>query len=93
MLFRSVAELDAAERRSFFYAFVSIANKVAVADRMPLSDSETLPTAIEKAAAMVSRGLEFVAAENRIAPSDALRRVSLEHLFRVGANLETETNP
>ncbi len=92
-VFRCLAELDTEERRSFFYAFVSISNKVAVADHMPLGDSETLPTAIEKAAVLVSRGLEYLAGENRIELADALRRVPLEHLFRVGANLEADPNP
>ena len=34
-----------------------------------------------------SRGLEFLAQENQIGAADVLRKVSLEHLFRVGASL------
>lgn len=85
-LFRAVAELDDAERRSCFHAFVSLVNRVAVADQLPLSDAESIPKAIEKAATAASAGLEFLAGEHGLAPVDVLRRVSLERLFRVGAN-------
>jgi len=87
-VFRAIAELDAEERRAAFYAFVAVANRVAVADRMDLSDAETTPLALEKAATWMSRGLERVAAENELAPVEVLRRVSLERLFTVGANLD-----
>jgi hypothetical protein len=86
-VFRAAAELSEEERRGFFYAFVAIANKVAVADRMPLGDAETLPKAIQAAAEVVSEGLEHVATTNGIGLTDALRRVGLDRLFRVGASL------
>ena len=87
LVFRAISELESAERQAFFYAFISIANKVAVADRMPLGDPETLPTALERAAEFTSLGLEFVARENKLGSADVLRRVTLERLFRVGASL------
>ena len=86
-VFQAAAELDEGERRGFFYAFVATANRVAVADRMPLGDADTLPRAIEVAAEVVSLGLEHVASRNGIGLTEALRRVSLERLFRVGASL------
>jgi hypothetical protein len=89
-VFRGAAELRPEERHAFFYAFVSLANKVAVADRMDLADAETLPQAIEKAARVVSRGLELVAGERQLALDEVLRRVGLERLFRVGASLDPE---
>jgi hypothetical protein len=89
-LFRAAFELDDAARRRFFYSFVALANKVAVADRMPLGDAETLPAAVEKAAEIASRGLEHVAHETGVAPPDAVERSTLEYLFRVGASLDTE---
>ncbi len=88
LVFRAVANLAPEERRAAFYAFVAVANQVAVADRMELSDVETTPKAIEKAARWISRGLEHVARENDTDPASVLRRVSLERLFRVGANLD-----
>ena len=86
-VFQAAAELDEEERRGFFYAFVGTANRVAVADRMPLGDADTLPEAIEAAAAVVSQGLEHVASRNGLSLTETLRRVSLERLFRVGASL------
>lgn len=90
LLFRVIAELSDDERGAAFYALIAMANKVAVADRMNLGDAEMTPTAIEKAARWISRGLEHVAGENGIDPADVLRRASLEWLFRVGANLDPE---
>lgn len=86
-LFRAVADLESDERARFFYAFVSLANEVAVADRRDLGDAETLPATIEKAARVASLGLEHLATENGIALVEAVRRVPLEHVFRVGVNL------
>ncbi len=86
-VFQAAAELSEDERRGFFYAFVAISNKVAVADRMPLGDAETLPSAIDAAAEVVSEGLEHVATANGLGLPDTLRRVPLERLFRVGASL------
>lgn len=86
-LFRAVAELSADERARFFYSFISLANKIAVADQRGLGDAETLPATIEKAARVTSLGLEHLATENGIPLIDALRRAPLEHVFRVGVNL------
>lgn len=92
-LFRAAAEFDEEERRGFFYSFVAMANRVAVADRMPLGDAETLPKAIEDAASVISQGLEHVATRNTCSLTDTLRRVSLERLFRVGASLAGRKPP
>ena len=91
LVFRALSQLDARERQAFFYAFVAMANAIAVADSLPLGDAETLPLALDKAARVTSRGLEYLSSENAISPSEVLRRVHLERLFRVGANLEPET--
>jgi hypothetical protein len=90
LIFRTIALLDDDERRACFYAFTAIANKLAVADRMPLGDAESTPRAIEKAAHFISEGLAFVAAENRLQAAEVLRRAPLGRLFRVGANLDPE---
>ena len=87
-LFRAIAKLSEEERRACFYAFVALANRVAVADRMPLGDAEAIPDAIEKAAVVASRGLEHIAAERALDPTEVLRRVSLVRLFRVGVSLD-----
>jgi hypothetical protein len=92
-IFRAAAELGSEERRSFFFAFVALANKLAVADRLPLGDAESIPGAIEKAARIASRGLEHVADANGLTPTEVLRRVPVEHLFRVGASLDRGARP
>ena len=89
-IFRAVAELDPDERAHFFYEFLSLANRVAVADRLDLSDHETLPDTMEKAARVASRGLDFVASESGVRQVDVLRRSGGARLFRVGVNLSPE---
>jgi hypothetical protein len=88
LVFRAIARLDDDERSAAFYAFVAVANAVAVADRMPLSDTETTPHAIAKAARWIDRGIEHIADAHGLEHLDVLRRVSLQHLFRIGANLD-----
>lgn len=90
-VFRAAAELDADERRTFFFGFISLANKVATADGLPLGDIETLPKAIEKVAVLASLGLEFIARERGLDLAAVVRRTQLERLFRVGANLDRAT--
>jgi hypothetical protein len=90
LLYRAIAHLAEDERRACFHAFVALANDVAVADRMLLSDVETTPKAIAKAAHWASRGLERVSSANAVDPTECLRRATLERLFRVGANLDPD---
>jgi hypothetical protein len=90
LIFLTIPLLEDAERRSAFYAFVAIANQVAVADKMKLSDAEFAPRAIEKAAHFISAGLEHIAAAHRMEAVLVLRRVPMERLFRIGANLDPE---
>lgn len=92
-IFRAAAELAAEERRAFFFGFVAVANKLAVADRLPLGDAESIPAAIEKVARTASRGLEHVAGANALAEVEVLRRVPVERLFRVGASLDRDARP
>jgi hypothetical protein len=90
LLFRTLARMDAAERRSALFVFIALANKVAVADRMELSDAESTPRAIEKAAALASAGLEFIATAHALDAPEVLRRVTIDRLFSVGANLDPD---
>ena len=87
-LFRALAALPEAERRPHAFAFMALANRVAMADELPLGDAETLPAALEKAARLASRGLEHVASANAVPLPEVLRRATLERLFRVGHQLE-----
>lgn len=90
LIFRTIPLLEDSERRSAFYAFVAIANKVAVADQMKLSDAEFAPRAIDKAAHCISAGLEHIASAHHIEAVEVIRRVPMERLFRVGANLDPQ---
>jgi hypothetical protein len=90
LIFRTIPLLEDSERRSAFYAFVAIANKVAVADQMKLSDAEFAPRAIDKAAHFISAGLDHIASAHRMEAVEVVRRVSMERLFRIGANLDPE---
>ncbi|RIL00819.1 MAG: hypothetical protein DCC71_18520 [Proteobacteria bacterium] len=87
-LFRAAAELDDDARRRFFYAFVALANQVAVADGLALGDAESIPKALDKAAALASRGLDHMAERHVVAATEILRRVPLARLFRIGAHLD-----
>jgi hypothetical protein len=86
-IFRAAAQLDDEARGAFFFAFVGLANRVAVADRMALGDAETLPAAIEKAATVASRGLDHVVEARGLDPVEVLRRSSLTRLFQVGSSI------
>jgi len=87
-LLRAAAELDEEARRRFLYAFLALANQVAVADKLPLGDAESIPRAIEKAARVASRGLDHLAERHARPVVEVLRRVPLPSLFRVGAHLD-----
>jgi hypothetical protein len=89
-LVRATRELGPDERSTVYYALITLANRIAVADRMDLGDAESLPVAVDKAMRFASVGLEFVATENELSLEDTLRRVPIERLFRVGANLDRE---
>jgi hypothetical protein len=86
-IFRAIAELPEEERRPHLYAFLALANRIAVAERMPLGDVETIPRAIERAAEVTSRGLDYLSRENATDLPEVLSRVTFERLFRVGYNL------
>jgi len=87
-LFRAIAALTGEERTACFYAFVALANKVAVADELPLSDPESIPRAIQKSARIAGVGLAHLSTHHALEDPQVLQTVALERLFRVGANLE-----
>jgi hypothetical protein len=87
-LFRAAGELGDEARRRFFYAFLALANQVAVADALPLGDAESIPKAIDKAARVASRGLDHLAERHGVAPLEVLGRTPLPRLFRIGFHLD-----
>ena len=92
-VFRAAAELGTEDRSAFFYALLSLANAVAVADRMPLGEAESTPAAIERAAELTSVGLEQLADVHGLRAPEILRRIPLLRLYRIGANIRGESPP
>lgn len=92
-VFRAATELSPDERRVFFQRFVTLANQIAIADRLPLGDVESIPRAIEKAATVTSQALAHIARERNLSSVDVLRRVELRRLFAVGASLDPSVRP
>lgn len=92
-LLRALAALGEDERRPHLLALLALANRVAVADRLPLGDAETIPRALEKATALASRGLDRLAGVHSLAPGEVLRRCGVERLLRVGFSLEPAGAP
>jgi hypothetical protein len=89
-LFRALAQLGDEERRPHAFAFMALANRVAMADELPLGDAESMPIALEKAARTASRGLEYLAQIHGVSLPEVLRRATLERLFRVGHQLDVK---
>jgi len=89
-IFRAAAALPNDEREGFMFRFIALANMIAVADQRELGDADTLPTSLEKAASVASRGLDHLVEKNGLDPVDVVRRASLDRLFRVGFNLAPE---
>jgi hypothetical protein len=87
-LFRGLAQLEETERRPRAFELMALANRVAMADGLPLGDVESLPAALEKAARVASRGLERVAQASGATLAEVLRRSALERLFRIGHQLD-----
>lgn len=89
-LFQAFAELPEADRRPFLLEFLSLANRVAVADDLPLGEATTLPAALIKATRFTSLGLDLLAAEHGLRGSEVLLRARQDRLFQIGFNLEWE---
>jgi hypothetical protein len=86
-LWRALAALAPAERRAWLLAFLTLANRIAVADKLPLGDADSIPQAIEKGVSLASRGLDHLVAAHGASEAEVLRRTTLERLFRVGFTL------
>ena len=72
------------------FGLIALANRVAVADHMPLGDAETIPAATRKAVSLASAGLEEQSRLLGTSPAEVLVRARLEDLFRLGVALERE---
>lgn len=89
-IFRAAAELGDEDRQAFLFALLALANAVAVADRLPLGDHESVPSAMEKAAESAGRGMMELSRRLERAPTEILKRHPLPFLFRVGHALDPD---
>ena len=87
-LLATAADLSEEARKLFFYQFIALTNNLAVVDELPLSDTESIPIALEKAAGIAGNGMAFLAEKNQLSPLEVLQRVSLQRLFRVGYQVQ-----
>lgn len=86
-IFEAIAALPPEEREQALLAFMVLSNKVLVAEQMSLGDADAVRRAMERAAELASRGLDALAERNGLDEVEVVRRLPVEHLFRVGANL------
>ena len=89
-ILRAIATLEGPELEAKRAAFLMLANRIALADELPLGEPETLEYAVEKAARGTSRGLEHLAEFHGRSLPDLVRLVSLERLFQIGHNIAPE---
>jgi hypothetical protein len=75
---------DSPWRTTLQLELAALANKVVVADELVPEEPESLKQAVDKAAAMVSLGLDWHTAGDEDQAVTTLERAYLEHLFRLG---------
>jgi hypothetical protein len=69
---------------------LAVANSIAVADRLQLSDPDSVPLALEKAVEGIDTGLRELARVQGRTPAEVLEGTSPVDLFRTGATLKPE---
>jgi hypothetical protein len=69
---------------------LAVGNAVAIADRLPLADPETVEQSLRKAVRGVDRGLRALTTSRRQTPGQVLDRVAPFDLFRIGVGLDPE---
>jgi hypothetical protein len=82
----ALGDLPAARAAEVLGYLLGVANSVAVADRLRLSEPDSIPQAIEKAVRGIDRGLRELATDRTA--SEVLDRTPPVDLFRIGATLD-----
>jgi hypothetical protein len=85
---QALAELPALRAGELLGYVLAVGNAVAIADRLPLADPESIEQSLRKAVRGIDRGLEAVARARRLTPGQALDRTVPFELFRIGATLD-----
>jgi len=90
LLARALSELAPDRARDVVSYVLGVANTIAVADRMRLSEPETAPRALEKAVRGIERGLRELVAARGLPAHEILGRARVLDLFRVAATLDPD---
>ncbi|MEE9278909.1 MAG: DUF6178 family protein [Myxococcota bacterium] len=69
---------------------LGVANSIAVADKLQLSDPDSVPRALEKAVRGIDTGLRELARVRGLPPHEVLEQTTPLDLFRTGATLEPQ---
>jgi hypothetical protein len=93
LLGEALAKLPAQRAGDVLGYVLAVANALAVADRMRLSDTDAIPHALEKAVRGIDRGLRELARVRNQPPADVLDRTVPLDLFRIGATLDPSLRP
>ncbi|MBW2280166.1 MAG: hypothetical protein JRG76_16710 [Deltaproteobacteria bacterium] len=87
---RALAELPPDRAAEMLGYVLAVGNAVAIADRLPLADPETVEQSLRKAVRGVDRGLRALTTSRRQTPGQVLDRVAPFDLFRIGVGLDPE---
>lgn len=90
---RALAELPPDRAADLLGYVFAVANTLAVADFLPLSDPDSIPRALSKAVRGIDRGLRELAEARRLPTSRVLEQTRPLDLFRIGATLDPELGP
>lgn len=84
----ALAKLPGARAADVLGYVLGVANAIAVADRLRLSDHDAIPGALEKAVRGIDRGLRELATLRAQAPYEVLDSTAPLDLFRIGQTLD-----
>lgn len=93
LLGRALAELPEGRAADVLGYVMAVGNAIAVADRLPFTDSAAIEKALRKAVRGIDLGLEALAKARHQSPGRVLDRTRPSDLFRVGATLDRSLRP
>ncbi len=83
-------EVDDYTKERVSTEMVYLANKIIMADFMPLDDPDNIKVAMEKAKHLASLGLSYLSRRHGMSAISILNKINAENLFRVGNSLMIE---
>ena len=93
LLGEALGQLPPARAAEVLGYVLGVANSVAVADRLCLSDSDAIPGALEKAVRGIDRGLRELSLRRSRPAEDVLDATAPKDLFRIGATHDPTLQP